>query len=79
MKNGGVLAGLLILAVVRLVSAQTANKPGGEQKGADAQADEQAMQISSELLRAVQVSNVGNVGSDPTLKAAGLPPLRRPR
>jgi tetratricopeptide (TPR) repeat protein len=72
MKNGGILVGLLILAIVCLVSAQTTNKPVGEQKGADAQVDAQARQISSELLRAVQVSNVKNVGSDPMLKAAGL-------
>jgi tetratricopeptide (TPR) repeat protein len=72
MKKGGILAGFLIPAVVCLVSAQTANKPGGERKGAEAQGDAQAIQISSELLRAVPVSNVGNVGSDPTLKAAGL-------
>jgi tetratricopeptide (TPR) repeat protein len=72
MKNGGVRVGLLILALACLASAQTANKPVAEQKGVDAQADAQAMRISSELLRSVQVTNVGNVGSDPTLKSAGL-------
>jgi hypothetical protein len=63
MKNGGVLVGLLMLAVVSVVSAHTANKPVGQPKLPDAQADAQARQISPELLRAVQVSNVGNVGS----------------
>ncbi len=64
--------GLLILAVVCLVSAQTANKPVVEQKGADAQANALAIQISSELRSAVQDSNIGNVGSNPMWKAAGL-------
>lgn len=64
--------GLLILAVVCVVSAQTGNKPVAEPKRADAQADALAMQISSELRSAVQESNIGNVGSNPMWKAAGL-------
>ena len=43
-----------------------------EQKRANPQADAVVKQISSELLRAVQDSNVGNVGSNPLWKAAGL-------
>ncbi len=69
MRNGGVRACLLILAVVCLASAQT-NKPAVAQKGADAQADAIAMQISSELLSAVQQNNLNVV--DPIGKAAGL-------
>lgn len=72
MRNYGVRVGLLILVVVCVVSAQTANKPDAEQKRADAQADALAMQISSELRSAVQDSNIGNVGSNPVWKAAGL-------
>lgn len=72
MRNCGLRVGLLILAVVCVVSAQTGNKPVGEPKRADAQADALAMQISSELRSAVQESNIGNVGSNPMWKAAGL-------
>ena len=64
--------GLLILLVVCLVSAQTGNTPVAGQKGADARADALAMQISSELRSAVQEGNIGNVGSNPMWKAAGL-------
>src|SRR5580658_4270537 len=72
MRNCGLRVGLLILAVVCVVSAQTGNKPVAEPKRADAQADALAMQISSELRSAVQESNIGNVGSNPLWKAAGL-------
>jgi len=72
MRNCGVRVSLLILAIVCLVSAQTANKPVAEQKRADPEADAVVRQISSELLKAVQASNVGNVDSNPTWKAAGL-------
>ena len=72
MRKCGLRVGLVILAVVCLVSAQSPNKPVAGQKGADTQADALAIQISSELLSAVQHVNIGNVASDPTWKAAGL-------
>lgn len=72
MRNGGVRVVLLILAVGCLVSAQTARKPDAEQKSADPQADAAAKRVSSELLRAVQDSDVASIGSNPLWKAAGL-------
>jgi hypothetical protein len=72
MKNGGVRLGVLIIAVACFVSAQTANITVADRKGIDAQTDIQATRTSSELLRAVQVTNVGSVGSDPILKSAAL-------
>src|ERR1700733_9631923 len=72
MRNCGVRVGLLMLSVVCVVSAQTANKPVAEQKRPNEQTDAVAMQISSELLKAVQVSNIENVNSSPLWKAAGL-------
>jgi hypothetical protein len=72
MRNCGVQVGFLLLAVVCIVSAQTADKPVAEEKGTNAQTDALAMQISSELRSAVQESNIGNVGSNPVWKAAGL-------
>ena len=72
MRNCGLRLGLLIPAVVCLVSAQTANKPVAEQKTANPEANALAVQISSELRGAVQTSNIGNVGSNPAWKAAGL-------
>jgi hypothetical protein len=72
MRNSGVRLSLLMLVGVWLVSAQTANKPVAEQKRADAQSDALSRQISSELRSAVQDSNIDNVGSNPTWKAAGL-------
>lgn len=64
--------GLLILAVIGLVSAQTANQPVVEQKGVDPQAAALARRISSELLSAVQKGNADNLSSNPMWKAAGL-------
>ena len=61
---------LTILGCLPAATGQ-ANDPA-EQKRATAQADALAMQISSELRSAVQDSNIGNVGSNPMWKAAGL-------
>ena len=72
MRNCGLRVGVLILAVVCLVSAQTPSKSAAGQNGADAQSDTVAMQISSELRSAVQYTNIDSVGSDPMWKAAGL-------
>lgn len=72
MRTCGLRVGPVIFAFVCLVSAQNPNKPVAGQKGADTQADALAIQISSELLSAVQYVNVGSVASDPMWKAAGL-------
>ena len=72
MRNGGVQVSFLILAAVCLVSVQTAGQQTAGQARTDAPADALAMQISSELRSAVEVSNIGNVGSNPMWKAAGL-------
>jgi len=70
MKAKVAVALLTILGCLTAATGQA--KDPGEQKRANAESDAVVKQISSELLRAVQDSNVGNVGSNPLWKAAGL-------
>lgn len=70
MKAKVVVTSLAILCCLSHATAQA--KDPSEQKRANAQSDALATQITSELRRAVQDTNVGDVGTDPTWKAAGL-------
>ncbi len=68
--NAKVAVALLTILSCLPTATGQAKDPAEEKRAAPA--DALAMQISSELRSAVQNSNIGNVGSNPMWKAAGL-------
>ncbi len=70
MKAKPAVALLTILGFLHAAVAQAESE--GDKKKADSPTNAVAMQLSSELSSAVQQTNVGNVGSDPVSKTAGL-------